>query len=53
MTLNLFVVLEGQEIDQWLQKLGLDDGRLVLGMNRDVANACSSGKDEGKVSGLK
>ena len=30
MALNFFVIFEGKEVDQGLEKSGFDDGRLVL-----------------------
>ena len=52
MTLDLFVVLERQQVDQGLQETRLDDRGLVLRMNRDIAHTSRSGEDEGKVGGL-
>lgn len=49
MTLDLLVVLEGKQVDERLQEARLNDGRLVLGVDGDVADAGGRGKDERKV----
>ena len=53
MTLDLFIVLERQEVDQGLQETSLDDRGLVHGMDGHIAGTCSGGKDEREVRGLK
>ena len=52
MALNLLVVFERKQVDERLQETGLDNGRLGLGVNRDIADAGGSREDEREISGL-
>jgi hypothetical protein len=52
MTLNFFVVFEGQEIDQRSQESGFYDRRLVERVYRHIPYTGSRGENQGKVSRL-
>lgn len=52
MALNFLVIFEGKEVDERLQEAGLNDRRLVLRVDRDIANTCGGRKDEGQVGRL-
>jgi len=45
MTLDLLVILERQEVDQWLQKACFNDRGLVHGVNGHVTGTRSRGED--------
>lgn len=53
MALNLLILVVREEVDEGRQESRLDDGRLVLRVNGDVADAGGSGEDEGKEGGAK
>ena len=53
MALYFLVILERQQIDKGLQEAGLDDRRLVLGVNRDITDTGSGRQDKGKIGRLK
>jgi hypothetical protein len=52
MTLDLFIVLEREEVDKRVQEASLNDRGLVLGVDGNIANAGSSGEDKREVAGL-
>jgi hypothetical protein len=41
MALNLFVVFEGEQVDEGLEEARLDDRGLILWVYRDIANTGS------------
>jgi hypothetical protein len=52
-TLDLFVVGASKKMYQRLEETSIDDRRFIHGVNRDVADTCDGGEDEGEEGGLK
>lgn len=50
-TLDLLLIVR-EQVHERFEEAALDDGRLVGGMNRDVANAGGGGEDEGEEGGF-
>lgn len=52
MTLNLFIVVVGKKVDEGDEKIGLNDGRLVVWVDGHVAHTGCRRQDEGEEGRL-